>query len=47
MTTTEQAAGAAGATEARLVIGDRELVLPIERAVDGQSAINSRRCSRS
>ncbi len=40
MTTTEQAAGAAGAMTARLVVGDRELVLPIEQAADGQSAIN-------
>ena len=40
MTTTEQPADTAKTMEARLVIGDRELVLPIEQAVDGQSAIN-------
>ena len=40
MTTIEQAAVSAGTTEARLVVGDRELILPIEQAVDGQAAIN-------
>jgi citrate synthase len=40
MTTIEQTGAAAETKEARLVVGDRELVLPIEQSVDGQAAIN-------